>query len=63
MARRSELTTKTKDDLRPAWSRSGARIAFEGVDTDSDWRSSDRGDRWLPHEATNNARTDVTPGW
>ena len=48
----------------PAWSRSGARIAFQGVDTDLDWEIYRMPASGGPlTKLTSNARTDVAPGW
>ena len=58
------LTTKAKDDVFPVWSRSGLRIAFQGLDSDNDWEiylvSATGG---ALTKLTNNAKTDVTLGW
>jgi Tol biopolymer transport system component len=58
------LTTKSGNDTAPAWSRDGARILFQGIDTDGDWEiyrimASGTGLTKL----TNNNRAEVTPSW
>ena len=56
------LTTKTKDDLRPAWSRSGARCSVGRGQIQ--WQLEligPTGDRPPPHKTK--PKMDATPGW
>lgn len=60
----TRLLARAGNDTAPTWSSSGARVVFQGVDTDGDWeiyRIAASGAGLV--KISNNNRGDVAPGW